>query len=416
MATAQLETAPTERNRAPTRFFPVVMSAVFAGYAAGLGMMLTQRAWILAPSGRPVPCDFLAFWVAGKMALAGNASSAYDPNALHAAQAAVAGPFDGYLYWNYPPFFFFFAVLLSASSYVAAFLGWVVATVVAFAITIGTIARRWEGALAACASPVILLGAFGGQNGFLSAALLGGSLLLIPARPILAGILLGLMAYKPQFGILIPVALIAGGHWRAIFSAGATVAMLVGASLLVFGWSANASFLHFLPHAYSTLGGEGWAKVQSIYSVARYLGAGDSSAWLAQAATVVACAVVIAFLWRSGVAYELKAAALAVAVLLSTPYVHIYDFPVLLVALAFLYRHRPFDRIEWSVAIAVNLLLLVFLAQIAPIGPGIEILVGIMIPVHGGMKPMRSADVPRASEQEGFPHCALLAKVDTQKT
>lgn len=362
-------------NEARTRFFPVVTSAVFASYAAGLGMMLMQRAWILAPSGKPVPCDFLAFWAAGKMALAGHASSAYDTHALHAAQAAVAGRFGDFLYWTYPPFFLFVAVLLSAFPYVAAFLGWVVTTAVAFALSIGSIARRWEGALAACASPVILLCSFGGQNGFLSAALLGGSLLLLPARPVLAGILLGLMAYKPQFGILIPVALIAGGHWRTVLGAAAMVLFLVVASSLSFGWSAYASFLHSLPHAYSTLGGEGWVKVQSIYSVARYLGVGDSTAWLAQLSVIIICAFAIALLWRSKSAYELKAAALAVAVLLSTPYVHIYDFPVLLVALAFLYRHRPFGRIEWGVAVAANLLMLVFLAQLAPIGPGLLVLV-----------------------------------------
>ncbi|HEX4079672.1 MAG TPA: hypothetical protein VHX61_12460 [Rhizomicrobium sp.] len=92
-------------------------------------------------------------------------------------------------------------------------------------------------------------------------------------------------------------------------------------------------------------------------------------------ATILACAIGIILLWRSRIPYEWKAAGLVVAAMLSTPYLHEYDFPLLLVALAFLYRHRPFDRVEWYAAVATNLLVLVFLAQLAPIGPRIVILV-----------------------------------------
>jgi hypothetical protein len=85
------------------------------------------------------------------------------------------------------------------------------------------------------------------------------------------------------------------------------------------------------------------------------------------------------WLWRRDVAFELKAAGLVAASMLSTPYLHVYDFPVLLVALAFLYRHRPFDRIEWFGAILANVLMLEFVVQIAPIGPGIVMLVGALM-------------------------------------
>ena len=44
-----------------------------------------------------------------------------------------------------------------------------------------------------------------GQNGFLTAALIGGTLYLIPIRPVLAGICLGLLTYKPQYGLLFPM-------------------------------------------------------------------------------------------------------------------------------------------------------------------------------------------------------------------
>lgn len=378
LETACLAKPYSTGRRSLTEFAPAILFGAFVGYAVGLAMMLARHEWILGPSGRPVPCDFLAFWAAGKMMFAGHASAAYDPNALHAAQESVAGRFQDFLYWNYPPFFFFVAALLSVVPYLLSFLGWIFSTGAAYALTIGAIARRYEGILAACASPVVLLNTFGGQNGFLSAALLGGALLLLPLRPIVAGVLLGLLAYKPQLGILVPFALIAGGHWRALWSAAATVALLTTSSMLAFGWGTYVSFLQSLSvvsHTYLAMGGEGWAKLQSVYSIVRQLGAGDRWAWTAQIVTIIACIGAILRLWRSPLDYGLKAAGLALGILLSTPYLHIYDLPVLLVGMAFLYRHRSFDGIEWVVIIAANLVTLLFLAQLAPVGPAIVLVI-----------------------------------------
>jgi hypothetical protein len=61
----------------------------------------------------------------------------------------------------------------------------------------------------------VFINAVGGQNNTWTAALFGGGLSLLERRPLLAGGLLGLLIYKPQFGLLIPVALLAGRHWRA---------------------------------------------------------------------------------------------------------------------------------------------------------------------------------------------------------
>ena len=55
-----------------------------------------------------------------------------------------------------------------------------------------------------------------GQNGFLTAALLGGALVVLDRRPILAGILIGLLVYKPQYGLMIPIVLAVSGRWRAL--------------------------------------------------------------------------------------------------------------------------------------------------------------------------------------------------------
>ena len=85
-------------------------------------------------------------------------------------------------------------------------------------------------------------------------------------------------------------------------------------------------------------GATGWEKIQSIFSAVRNLG-GPIAARLRRAgALVLALAVSLVWLWRSRAAYELKAAALALACLLATPYVLDYDLMVLAIAIAFLAR------------------------------------------------------------------------------
>jgi arabinofuranan 3-O-arabinosyltransferase len=365
-----------------SRLFVASLCIVF-GYFVALGLMFLRHDWIVDAAGRPIPIDFLVFWATGQSALAGHAASAYDLQAQHAAEIRAVGySFSGYFCWIYPPLFFFVAIPLALLPYTAAFLGWVVSTGAAFSLAIGAITRRAGAALYAWASPAVLFTAYLGQNGFLTAALIGGALLALESQPILGGVLLGFLTYKPQFGILIPVALVFGRHWRALASAMATTAVTVVASWQAFGSKSYANFLHDLPvmsRNYLTNQGESWTKIQSVYSAARVMGAGDMQAWVVQDGVILACAAAMMWLWRRPDSLALKAAGLVAASLLSTPYLHEYDFPVILVALAFLYRDRPFDRAEWAGVAATNLIILGFFAQVAPIGPAAMLIVLLLV-------------------------------------
>ena len=323
--------------------------AVFA-YAASLVIMFAAHQWLLDAQGRPLVTDFLAVWSAGKLALGGAALSAYDAHLQHAGEVAVLGhDFPGALGWPYPPFFLFVAAGLACLGYAWAFVIWIGATIAAYAATVGAIAGRRTAILFALAAPWALATLFVGQNGFLTAALIGLVLLNLKRLPTLSGILLGLLTYKPQFGLLFPLALAMGGHWRAFVMAGLTALFLIALSNAVFGAATFAAFLHVLPQTAQTLldeGAVGWSKLQSAYGVARWLGLSSAWGWTAQAMVTLACATAVIRLWRSGAAYELKAAGLAIAALLATPYLFVYDLPILAVAIAFLYRNRAFDRIE----------------------------------------------------------------------
>ncbi len=63
-----------------------------------------------------------------------------------------------------------------------------------------------------------------------------GSLVLVPQRPILAGVLAGLLTIKPHLGLILPFCFIAGGHWRTFVSASITVIVLVLVTGIGFGF------------------------------------------------------------------------------------------------------------------------------------------------------------------------------------
>jgi hypothetical protein len=178
-----------------------------------------------------------------------------------------------------------------------------------------------------------------GHNGFLTAALIGAALLILDTRPVLSGILFGLIAYKPQFGVMIPLVLVATGRWRAFLAAGVTVALLTLATVAAFGpdvWRAFFASTHLTRVEVLELGGTGWHKIQSLFSIVRMWGGGIPLAYAAQGALTIALAGCLIWLWRSAASFPLKAAALIIASLLATPYSLDYDLVALAPAIAFL--------------------------------------------------------------------------------
>jgi hypothetical protein len=191
-----------------------------------------------------------------------------------------------------------------------------------------------------------------GQNGFLTAALIGGTLYLLPVRPVLSGICLGLLSYKPQYGALFPLVLIAASQWTVFFSAAVVAASLAFVSWLAFGTESWQAFFHWLPafsQAFLTEGKAPWWKMQSLFSLVRYFGGTETLAWIFHWTLTAIVATGLVLMWRSRISYSLKAAALALGTLLTTPYLFMYDMMVLAIPVAFLVRiglARGFRRYE----------------------------------------------------------------------
>ena len=321
------------------RAYPLLVGGVLALAVAALlaGARGTRDAF-----GNVLGSDFAGVWVAGRAVLAGHPAAPYD-NALHvAAQVAAFGPTDGFLTWPYPPYFLAPAALAATVPYLAALALWQGATLVPYlAVTLAAakpspVAAR-PLAVAALAFPAVTINLLHGHNGFLTVALLAGGTLLVGRRPVLAGVLFGLLAYKPQFALMVPLALLAGGHWRTLFAAAATVAGATAATVLAFGtapWRAFAGSLGFTRRVVLEGGGLEAYKLQSVFAAVRLVGGAVDLAYAAQGLGAGLAALAVWRLWRGGSDARLRLAGLILASLLATPYVLDYDLVVLGPALA----------------------------------------------------------------------------------
>lgn len=333
------------RQPAPPLEWPLdlVCFALAVAYAVYVGASFAAGLWLVNPDGSANATDFTNVWAAGRLVLEGHPASVYDWPTHKAAEVMALGhEFKGYFGWHYPPPFLAVAAALALLPYGAAAVGWTLGTLPLYLAAIRAIVGERSGWMLAASFPAILCNVVVGQNGFVSAALFGGALLTLERRPVAAGILFGLLTYKPHLGLLVPIALIAGRHWRVFFAAAATAVLMMAASWLAFGTGTWIGFIGNIGHTSDAFLVNGWAdfgKLQTALGLVRTLGGPESLAWIAQATVALAAAAAVAWLWRSKAGFDLKAAALGVGALMATPYLYTYDLMVLAVPLAFLWRH-----------------------------------------------------------------------------
>ncbi|HEX3666571.1 MAG TPA: glycosyltransferase family 87 protein [Rhizomicrobium sp.] len=251
----------------------------------------------------------------------------------------------------YPPSFLFLAIGMASLPPLLSFVLWTNATLLLQSAAVAMIVRRWSAAFVAMAAPWAMFCLLLGQDGLLTAAIVGFVLIQLERRQILAGLLLALLSYKPQFGLLFPVALAFGGYWRAFIAAALGVGLLVLASGLAFGFTSWSVFFQALHIAGGQM--QAWPGLLSAYGYARRLGLPYEAAIILQTILGASVAVLVAACWRSKISYDLKAASIALCIPLVTPYLWDYDLTLISIALAFMYKSRWFDRIDWiGVAIA----------------------------------------------------------------
>jgi alpha-1,2-mannosyltransferase len=364
-----------------TRRRLVVYPKLFlAVYVVSAAIWLMSSKGLVDSAGHAIGADFTDPWSASWLTLRGGPSAVYDVADLWAVERfAVADPAVGFAGFHYPPMYLLVVMPLALLPYAWSLLAWTVANLAAYLAVMWKVDPEREALWLAIAFPGALVNLTNGQNGFLTLALLGTALLMLGRRPLLAGVFFGLMSYKPQYGILVPIFLVAStsigeapsgityARWRAIGSAALTVLVFVAASLAMFGdktWRAFFASINFTRHVVLEQGGSGFEKLQSTFSAARQLGFSVNTAYGFQlVASLIAMAALICICRRTA-KFELQAAALATGVLLATPYVMDYDLVVLALPIAWIaLEGRRSGFLPWEKSLLVLVWMLPLFAR-----------------------------------------------------
>ncbi|TWH36350.1 MULTISPECIES: glycosyltransferase family 87 protein [unclassified Aminobacter] len=285
--------------------------------------------------------DFSNLWAGGYIARHGGVQALFDAEAYRTILRSILHPKLPDQEWSYPPSLLLIGVPLSLLPIQVAYAVWTLGILGILWLALRPFKFPLQLTLAIIFGPAAFMNALFGQNGALTAALLLGGMMLAPAKPIAAGILIGLLTVKPHLGLLLPCCLLAGGHWRAAASATVVTLALIFITGTVFGFEVWPLFLTETralmtaileapyPQHYHTNAVTGFA-------FARSLGADLTAAYLLQAALTLGALCMAFRLWRSDVDHRARVAATGALAIVATPYGYTYDLIPASVAVAWL--------------------------------------------------------------------------------
>ena len=310
--------------------------------------------------------DFIAFYAAGSLAREGRPEAAYDRAAITEAEKRALPQATYMLMYAYPPVFQMVLKPLAGLPYVWAYIVWAAVLfalhVAVWRIAFGNSPAFW----AALGSSSVYLNVLHGQNGLLSAALIGIGLLSLRHRPLLAGIAIGALCYKPQLGVSVGLLLIAGGQWRAVGGAALSVIVLCAASAAVLGPDIWRAFVEHGSSARMVLEGDGGPldKIASVYSLLRKLGAPVMACYALHGLVALGVMTLAIRAWRRGGAELPRIAMAAATVPLVSPYLFDYDLALIVLPIGALlldgFRHG------WMPGMRIILIIAWFAPAIAP--------------------------------------------------
>lgn len=344
LAAAFAERFPLINQLVTTRlkYSLAALAGLFIALAVTLyGQLLYESEDLFTKAGPIIGGDFIVFNHAAKAAGAPDMIAIYEMSALKAQlQAAYPGKGDFNFAWMYPPTMSLIISPFAAPPYLVSFTLWVAIFAGAFFFTLSRLwADKWALFFAA-ASPAVFQGAVTGQNGFLTATLMALAGAFASRRPILAGVAAGLLTVKPQLGLLIPVAFVAAGCWRAFAAAAATAILLAAASFLAYGADSWTGFFEAVAAHGARMAEAGFPfnKLVTPFGFATMLGAPASVAGALQIVAGLGLAAYVFAVWRRVKDWDLRLAALATSAMLATPYAFYYELAIVVPAMALIAR------------------------------------------------------------------------------
>lgn len=320
---------------------PVVAVSVGFLLAANIAMSL----WLLVRkvaefplvSGQPGPInDFIVRYAAGWMARHGQAAATYDELAYHAAQVQILPGLQGRMLWMHPPPALLAWAPISALPYASAAAAWLVLSAAIYIVMARkVVGRRWAAA-AAFVFAGLTLDLLYTQNGAVLTGLLAAGLVLMRDRPALAGIPLGYILVKPHWAPVVLIALVAGRRWRAFASTVAVAGALYLTSVLVFGIDTWMAWFGQLDAGFKLIPELSINELVSPYSALQPTD--PVLATVVQTVCTLGAFGAVAWVWHRERSESTRAAVLALALSVASPYLHFYDLAVLGIAVAWLAR------------------------------------------------------------------------------
>ncbi len=306
-------------------------------------------------TGHQIGRDFIGVWAGPQLAFGNKLAVLFDLEAYPEAISALFGQPLPFHNWGYPLFTLLTFWPLAKLPYFVALAIWTFGLFALFAaVVLREVAANERGAalVALACAPACLINAIGGQNGFLSGALCLGGMLLLDRRPLVAGMLFGLLTFKPHLGVVLAFALVALGAWRAIASAVVTAALLVAVSVVAFGIEPWRQYLEvtsaFQVALLERFHGFYTYMMTSVVAGARTIHVPYRAALMIQAA--VSLPVLAAACWAVRRTSDpcRRIFVLAAATPLVTPYAFNYDLTWLAAVLVWMLVGRLPWRPEWA--------------------------------------------------------------------
>lgn len=334
------------------RHYPIFF---IIGYIALTALWVVRSSDLIDPSGQVLGADFITFWSASHLTLAGTPDAVYQPDQILAASRVAVPANQSAFIWSYPPVFQLFVTPLALISYPLAWGLWCALGIAAFAAMIARMTSPPATLWLTFAFPGVYLNVVQGQNALFVAALFGGAILLLDRRPVIAGVLIGLLIFKPTLGLLLPVALACRRRWTAFIAAVITTIALIGLSILAFGMQSWIGFFENAGFATAVLeaGDLPWHKMPSLFVALRMIGFEIHTAYTGHLVVAALAAGIVAWAWWNGrVALPLASAILVSASLLVSPHLNDHDLALLAIPLALLVAdstRRPWTGWEQAI-------------------------------------------------------------------
>jgi hypothetical protein len=350
-----------------TRARVILASSLFLAIAAGVvAARFAQAEDLVLSSGAMIGGDYIAFYVAAKVAAAGEASSLFDAATFQQLLIDV-GPAQRTigLLWQYPPTYLLLIAPLALVGYLPGYAAFTGGAAAVFFLMLRACRFPLIFLFVALAAPVTFQAAITGQNGFLTATLIACAALLPDRRPVLAGLAAALLTVKPHLGVLLPFAYLAGGCGRAFAVAAFGSVALAALSLLAYGAETWIAFFDGLRQSSGHLAGGVLPlfKMVTPFATLRHAGAPMEFAFALSCAAAAATLASVMLVWRRVRDRELRAAALCAGVFLVAPYGYYYELIVLALPAAIIARRGlatgwlPFEPQALVAAFALPLML-----------------------------------------------------------